>query len=280
MRRAYRCCLELHFCHLSWRLRPAVSPLHSSERAVRVRVVVVGSAGTAALLAYVVALYNSRRRSGPLKNTRGARSGIATGSLRGTRAAPHQIHRSRFARECRSCACGLRPARPKPHVTHGVFYLCGLTSLPCRHLARVVLQVPSAPSQSPLPVAPKVYFAPFPVSQQPKAVRAVAINEKLCDELIEASHQLQHGAFGGTRGAVRVNRSGVGTPAEPQQIDYQAAKAQRSRRASVGWRLRIGGRGRSRARWSVGRRSRTKGSTGLRLRSMRTWSLGNQWSGL
>ena len=44
MRRAYRCCLELHFCHLSWRLRPAVSPLHSSERAVRVRVVVVGSA--------------------------------------------------------------------------------------------------------------------------------------------------------------------------------------------------------------------------------------------
>jgi len=118
MRRAYRCCLELHFCHLSWRLRPAVSPLHSSERAVRVRVVVVGSAGTAALLAYVVALYNSRRRSGPLKNTRGARSGIATGSLRGTRAAPHQIHRSRFARvpELR-----LRPARPKPHVTHGVF---------------------------------------------------------------------------------------------------------------------------------------------------------------
>ena len=60
MRRAYRCCLELHFCHLSWRLRPAVSPLHSSERAVRVRVVAwsLVLVGSAALL-YVVQLKTS-----------------------------------------------------------------------------------------------------------------------------------------------------------------------------------------------------------------------------
>lgn len=65
MRRAYRCCLELHFCHLSWRLRPAVSPLHSSERAVRVRVVVVGSAGTAALLALCCSLVQLKTSLGP-----------------------------------------------------------------------------------------------------------------------------------------------------------------------------------------------------------------------